>query len=212
MRWRVSHRFDPIGARIADRHYSRQTIGSPQFVGSGSDVVLLAPTEGEATALWVTKWQKFVRTEWWVNAWVCSLFRNEGAGLSSELVTEATAATRAGWGDPPENGFVTFVNADRTRRKRDPGRCFRKAGWKEVGLTGGGLIVLRLHPADFPPPAEPSGYQGSLMPRPRSWRNSLSTSITERAESIDGDAPSLPVGNEGGSTPTSALDLFGDAA
>lgn len=208
MRWRVSHRFDPIGARIADRHYSRQTIGSPQFVGSGSDVVLLAPCEGEATALWVTKWQRFVRTEWWVNTWVCSLFRNEGAGLSSELVTEAVAATRSVWGNPPECGFTTFVNAEKTRHKRDPGRCFRKAGWREVGRSGGGLIVLRLLLEDFPAPEAPAGQQASMMPRSRDWRNQLSN----RAESIDSDAPSDQLG-EGGAIPTSVLpDLFGDAA
>lgn len=210
MRWRVSHRFDPIGARIADRHYSRQTIGSPQFVGSGSDVVLLAPSEGEARALWVTKWQKFVRTEWWLHTWVCSLFRNEGAGLSSELITEAVAATRSAWGEPPENGFTTFVSAEKTRHKRDPGRCFRKAGWRVVGATGGGLVVLRLFVEDFPAAEAPSGQQASMMPRHRDWRNVMSDN--QRAESIDGDAPCSPVGNEGGSNPTSALNLFGDAA
>src|SRR5690606_30212081 len=95
VRWRVSNRCDPLGARLADRHYSRQKPGTPQFVGNGSSVVLLAPQSGDPCALWVTKWQKYVRTEWWLDAWVCSLFRNEGCGLASELVTEAVAATRA---------------------------------------------------------------------------------------------------------------------
>jgi hypothetical protein len=206
MRWRVSNRFDPQGAALADRHYSRGTVGSPQFVGSGSDVVLIAPLEGSPQALWVTKWQKYVRTPWWVDAWICSLFRNEGAGLSSELITEATAATCAVWGDPPPRGFVTFVNADKTRTKRDPGRCFRKAGWKEVGRTNGGLIVLMLAPSDFPAPVAPAGYQNSFVPQVRDWRNVMS----DRAESIDSDASGYHP-DQGGASPTSALpSLFDD--
>jgi hypothetical protein len=182
MRWSVSHRFDPRGARFADRHYSRQKPGTPQFVGNGSGVVLIAPRLGEVRGLWVTKWQRFVRTEWWLDTWVCSLFRNEGLGLSSELITEAVAATRAVWGDPPRNGFTTFVDAQKTRRKRDPGRCYRKAGWNEVGETKAGLIVLRLSCDDFPEPAEPIGYQRTLLDVPKSWANVLSQNLTNEPE------------------------------
>jgi hypothetical protein len=30
--WQQSDRFDPVAAHLADRHYNRRTIGSPQFV------------------------------------------------------------------------------------------------------------------------------------------------------------------------------------
>jgi hypothetical protein len=33
---RKSHRFDPVGVALADRHYSRQKPGSPQFMPPGS--------------------------------------------------------------------------------------------------------------------------------------------------------------------------------
>ena len=177
MRWRVSNRSDPIGARMADRHYSRQKPGTPQFVGSGSDVVLIAPPDGNAKALWVTKWQKYVRTPWWKDAWVCSLFRNEGAGLSSELVTEAVQATMAVWGGPPPGGFVTFVDSDKTKPKAHPGYCYRVAGWEHVGHTGQGLYVLRLAPDDFPEPVEPFHFQRSLVPPDRTWVNKLSDNL-----------------------------------
>lgn len=177
MRWRMSNRFDPFGARMADRHYSRQKPGTPQFTGNGSTVVLLAPQLGEASALWVTKWQRFVRTEWWLDAWVCSLFRNEGAGLSSELIAEAVAATAAIWGAPPANGFVTFVDPTRTKHKRDPGRCFRKAGWAPVGHTKAGLLVLRLPASAFPDAAEPHEYQRPLIENVRDWTNVMSRSV-----------------------------------
>lgn len=52
-------------------------------------------------------------------------------------------------------GMITFVDARKVRRKRDPGRCFRKAGFREVGATKGGLIALQLLPHEMPAP-EPS--------------------------------------------------------
>jgi len=87
-----SHRFDIRALPLADRHYSRRKIGSPQFVKPGSNIVLL--TEA-ADALWVTSWPdgQYVRHAW-PGAWECSFFRNEGDVLSSELITEAVAITR----------------------------------------------------------------------------------------------------------------------
>ncbi len=78
------------------------------------------------------------------------MFRNEGAGLSSELIRQAVAATRAYWGEPPSLGMVSFVDANEVRRKRDPGRCFRKAGWKHVGHTKGGLLAFQQLPSAMP--------------------------------------------------------------
>jgi hypothetical protein len=70
--------------------------------------------------------------------------------LSSELVRQAVQATKWYWGDPPPLGMVTFVDTTKVRRKRDWGRCYRKAGWHEVGKTKGGLIVLQILPDEMP--------------------------------------------------------------
>jgi hypothetical protein len=160
MRWRLSHKFDPSALPLANRHYNRRKIGSPQFVPPGRSVVLLTP---EADALWVSSWPfaEYVRHAW-PGAWVCSCFRNESEHLSSELITEAVAATRSVWPDVPDLGMVTFVDADKTRRKRDPGRCFRRAGWKHVGFTKGGLWALQLTPGSMPDPREAIGTQSVL--------------------------------------------------
>jgi hypothetical protein len=146
-RWFLSNRFDRRALPLADRHYNRRAVGSPQFVPPGRCLVLL--TE-DADALWVTSYPfaQFVRHAW-AGAMVCSLFRNESQHLSSELIREAVAATRAVW-EPPPLGMVTFVDASKTRRKRDPGRCYVKAGWKRVGFTKGGLIALQLLPDEWP--------------------------------------------------------------
>jgi hypothetical protein len=115
-------------------------------------------------ALWVTSWPfaEYVRHAW-PGAWVCSLFRNEGPLLSSDLIREAVAATRAVFGEPPELGMVTFVNAAKVRRKRDPGRCYLRAGWHVIGKTAGGLVALRLLPSEMPAAVEPIGYQARLL-------------------------------------------------
>ncbi len=148
MNWRLSHRADVRALPIADRHYNRQKIGSPQFVPPGRCIVLL--TEN-ADALWVTSWPfaEYVKHAW-AGAWMCSCFRNESPVLSSELISEAVALTRGIYGEPPPLGFVTFVDESKTRKKRDPGRCYRKAGWKPCGYTKGGLFALQLLPNQMP--------------------------------------------------------------
>jgi hypothetical protein len=162
MPWRRSTRGDKRALPLADRHYNRQKIGSPQFVPPGRCLVLLTD---DADALWVTSWPiaAYVKHAW-AGAMVCSLFRNEGDRLSSELITAAMAATRAHWPDLPPMGMVTFVDPDKTRRKRDPGRCYRRAGWTPVGHTAGGLVALQLLPADWPAPIEARPKFGTEIP------------------------------------------------
>lgn len=151
MIWTLSHRGDPGACRIADRHYNRQKVGAPQFVPPGRCLVLMSVC---GKALWVTSWPLAAFTKHrWAGAWVNSLFRNEGAGLSSDLIRQAVAATRHRW-PPPDIGLVTFVDRAKVRPKRDPGYCYLRAGFEPAGTTEGGLIALRLTP-DRMPPAEP---------------------------------------------------------
>jgi hypothetical protein len=189
MRWRESWRADPSGRRIADNHYNRQKIGADQFVPPGRCIVLVIHdrTDPEA-ALWVTSWPfpEYVKHAW-PGAWVCSAFRNQArdsAGrathLSSELIIEALAATRFYWEPPPE-GIITFIDPEKTKRKRDPGRCFRRAGFHVSGeapaggqarpvcicegkppTTEGGLVALHMARWQFPLACAPHGSQASL--------------------------------------------------
>lgn len=142
--WRRSDRFDPAALGLADRHYNRQKPGSPQFVPPGRCFVLLT---ADRTALWVTSWPfaEYVRHAW-PGAWVNSLFRNEGDHLSSDLIRLAVAHTRAEWPVAPDLGMISFIDAKKTRRKRDPGRCYRKAGWSHVGFTKAGLYAFQQLP------------------------------------------------------------------
>lgn len=158
MRWRESHRADKRALELADRHYNRQKPGSPQYVPPGACVCLWMPG-----AVWTTSWPlaEYVKHAW-PGAWVNSLFRNEGAGLSSELIMEAVAATRWYW-QPPEIGIVTFVNPDKVRHKRDPGRCYKKAGWKRVADTAAGLWTYQLLPDAMPLAEQPLDVTGDLF-------------------------------------------------
>lgn len=157
--WRWSYRADPRALPLADRHYNRQTIGAPQFVPPGRCVVYLTDA---ADALWVTSWPlpEYVQHAW-AGAMVNSLFRRESGPLASDLIVAATAATRAWWPDLPPLGIVTFVDPMKTRRKRDPGRCYRRAGWTHVGHTAAGLLTFQLRPEDWPDPLPARPQHGS---------------------------------------------------
>lgn len=175
MLWRRSYRADPLALPLADRHYNRQRPGTPQFVPPGRCLVLLTPGRD---ALWVSSWPfaEFVRHEW-AGAWLCSCFRNESPHLSSDLIAQAESVTRHVWGDPPPLGMVTFVDTTKTRRKRDPGRCFLRAGWRYAGhrksrddcpaclargypcgTTKGGLVALIRDPEAAPAPEPADEY------------------------------------------------------
>lgn len=159
-RWRLSHRADPAALPLADRHYNRQKPGTPQFVPPGRCLVLLT---AETDALWVSSWPfaEYVRHAW-AGAWICSCFRNESDSLSSELIRQAVAVTRWRWQEVPALGMVTFIDPRKVRRKRDFGRCYRKAGWQPCGNTKGGLVALQLLPDAMPEAMPPQGAQMEL--------------------------------------------------
>lgn len=147
MKWHMSNRADPEARVLADRHYNRQKVGAPQFVPPGRCLVLKTQP---ADAFWVTSWPfaEYVKHAW-AGAWVCSAFRNESKHLSSELIRDALAATVAFFGPAPV-GMVTFVDESKTRRKKDPGYCYLKAGFSPAGRTKAGLVALYMAPWEMP--------------------------------------------------------------
>jgi len=162
MNWTLSHRFDRRALPLADRHYNRRKPGTPQFAAPGRTFVLLTPA---ADAVWVSSWP-YADMAWheWAGAWVNTIFRNEGAVLSSVLIAEAVQATRWRWGQPPPLAYpiVTFINVKRVRPKRHPGYCYLMAGWEQIGMTKKGLHVLGLAAAKMPFPQAPVDAQLQL--------------------------------------------------
>lgn len=151
MLWSKRHRGDLDSRLIADQHYNRQKPGTPQFVPPGRCLVLYRPG-----ALWVTSWPfaEYVKHAW-PGAWVCSCFRRESGPLASDLIKDAVSATRWFFGDPPDLGFITFVDSRRIRADGQPGYCYVKAGWQKAGFTKGGLHALQLLPENMPAPKQP---------------------------------------------------------
>jgi hypothetical protein len=153
--WRPSHRFDPRGVALADRHYSRQKVGSPQFMPAGSCRVLIAENSKAVFGMSYPK-AEYVKHAW-AGAWVISIFRNEEAGpLASDMVRDAMAIMQTLYA-VPEIGCVTFVHPKKVRGVMERGElvkgfCFKKAGFRAVGETKKGLIAWQMLPREMPAP------------------------------------------------------------
>lgn len=166
MIWCRSNRADPAARSLADRHYNRQKVGSPQFVPPGRCLVLLSNCE---RAFWVTSFPfaEYVKHAW-AGAWMCSAFRNEGAGVASDMITEAVAATRHYFGEPPAQGMITFIDQNKVRpvkrrHKQVWGLTYMRAGWRHVGFTKSGLMAWQILPEDMPSAAPANPPIGAFL-------------------------------------------------
>jgi hypothetical protein len=155
MIWRPSHRFHTPARLLADRHYSRQKPGSPQFMPAGSCRVLIAANQKAVFGLSFPK-PEFVKHAW-AGAWVTSIFRNEDAGpLASDMIREAMAIMQTLY-EVPALGCVTFVDPKKVRGVHRRGElvkgfCFMMAGFRAVGETKKGLIAWQMLPDAMPAP------------------------------------------------------------
>lgn len=138
--WQVRDKSDGAANALADRHYSRRRPGSGQVGPPGRKLVLVSPDE---RAVWLTHWPKAEYAMDGLDAWRCSIFRNEGDVLSSDLILAAMALTEALWDERPNDGWVTWVDT-RKVASRNPGYCFLRAGWlRDRAWTHRYLIRLR---------------------------------------------------------------------
>lgn len=139
--WYAVNRCDPRAYALYARHYSAaknapyRQAGNTNVAGSGSTMVLLT-LDCKALFVWLRNSVERLDHQAGIS---CSVFRNEGAVLSSELIREADAMADVRW--PGERHF-TYVDAGQVRPKRDPGRCFIRAGWRVCGQSQRGLILL----------------------------------------------------------------------
>lgn len=164
MIWAMSHRADVFSREIADRHYNRQKVGSPQFAPPGRCLVLKSQHDPIGGAFWITSWPyaRFVKHRW-AGAMVCSAFRNEGGGKASEMIVQAVQATVAYYGEPPIQGLVTFLDRDKVApiKRRGVlkwGYTWEQAGFEDVGETEGGLMAFKLFPCNFPDAEPPINF------------------------------------------------------
>lgn len=109
--------------RSAKSRKRRQERGSLQIMGPCERLVLMTPCRRALFA-----WRKHQIRDDGQTGVECSIFRNEGAGLSSDLIRAADVIADQRW--PGERHF-TFVNP-RAVANSNPGRCFVRAGWRYV--------------------------------------------------------------------------------
>lgn len=135
---------------LADRHYSRQTVGDRQFMPPGRAIVI---RNAEGTLVFGWNWQYPEKRKDRQEGYCCSIFRNESGRLSSEVILEAEKIAFEKWGG---QRMFTYVNPAKLgiRKRRGaeycpypPGRCFYEAGWHFVGISPGGLHLLAKEPS-----------------------------------------------------------------
>ncbi len=122
-------KFDVESAMLADNHYSRQKIGSPQFMPPGRTMVL-RNNDGTIVFGWLHQEIHDDHQE----GFNCSIFRNESRRLSSEVILEAEAIVWKEWGRKRLFSYVdpTALRQpiQKYRKAKTPGKCFFAAGWK----------------------------------------------------------------------------------
>lgn len=133
--WERTTKFDPECAAIADRHYSRRTIGSPQFMPPGQTIVLKAP--GALWGWWRPHPDCGIKAMNGLDGWTCTIFRNESGVLSSLLVLDAERFIT----DCGPSGLITYV-WDKKIRSCNPGACFKAAGYRRTGRSADGRKTL----------------------------------------------------------------------
>lgn len=139
----------------AGPHYSRRTPGSKTFTGVGQEIVLVTEC---GRAVWACVRQKTPMARGTGSSrgrdgqtdararyiWRNMLFRNLGAGLSSELIQSATARTYEEWawryGALPEERLRTEIEI-RSVRSKNPGYCYLMAGWIRDRVVRGKLYL-----------------------------------------------------------------------
>lgn len=131
--WYITKDGDRTCLALYLRHYSaaKRPRGKrmAQMVGPGEHIVLRT---GDGDAVFV--WRKYIDdTEPHQDGVECSLFRNEGPILSSQLIRQADAIADFCW---PGQRHYTKVNPQAVR-SRNPGFCFVAAGWRRCGMTKG---------------------------------------------------------------------------
>ena len=127
--------FDQECRLLADRHYSRRTVGAKQFCYSGRKLVL---RNAEGTVLFVWMFPDPTMRMDGQTGYNCAIFRNESSRRSSDIILEAEALAFEKWGP---GRLYTYVNPGKIASV-NPGYCFKCAGWNYVRQSASGQHLL----------------------------------------------------------------------
>lgn len=142
--WQVTKKTDDSCRQLADRHYSRQTVGAVNFCRPGRNYVLRTL---EANSVWVSYYSKYRDDKF--DAIECTLFRNESSYLSSELILLASLMSFQHFGESAPKTIITYVKADSVKSS-NAGYCYLKAGYRKLKHTSSrGLLTYEISYEDL---------------------------------------------------------------
>lgn len=127
--------FDAECAALADRHYSRRTVGARQFAYNGRKLVL---RDAVGLVLFVWMFPEAALRMDGQAGYNNAIFRNESTRRSSEIILEAEGLAVEKWGP---NRAYTYIDP-RAVQSVNPGYCFKVAGWTRVGYSKDGKHLL----------------------------------------------------------------------
>jgi hypothetical protein len=130
---------------LADRHYSRRTVGARQFSYSGRKLVL---RNSEGSVLWVWMFPDPDKRMDGQLGYNCALFRNESRRRASEIILEAEAWAFEKWGPARVYTYIDPAKICVLKRRGVPvpGFCFLKAGWQFVREIRRGKLLFAKEP------------------------------------------------------------------
>lgn len=132
MTWVVVPKFDRRAAALADGHYSRRKVGSPQFMPPGQTLVLLSTDGLQVFGWWRPHPRSGIRAMNGLDGWTCSIYRRvAGERASSAILAAELALVESGRGCGPD-GLLTYV-WDAKVASANPGYCFKVAGYHVAG-------------------------------------------------------------------------------
>jgi hypothetical protein len=143
--WNRVGKFEGYAAELADRHYSRRTVGSPQFMPPGETVVLYHP-DGAVFGWWRPHPSSGIKQMNGLDGWTCTIFRNETGLRASDLILSAEEFLRGKTCGP--DGLLTYV-WDKKIKSDNPGYCFKMAGYKAKGRSADNKKTLLHKPFEL---------------------------------------------------------------
>lgn len=147
--WTVTTKADQRPRMLADRHYTRQSVGHPMWTRPGwNQILYLEQKNGRAAVFcwWRPKWESGIKgTERkdGLRCIECAIFRNETRHRSSDLIRQAVKmvgtwehAKDVEWPDGLITGVSSSATAGGRSKEHLPGHCFREAGWVDFEHPG----------------------------------------------------------------------------
>lgn len=123
--WQQRSKRDPAALALFDRHYSCQTHPPGEIGPPGRKLVFVTPCE---RAVWCSHWPYPELAMDGLDAYRNCVFRREGGPKASTLIEAAMQMTVAAWGEPPADGWVTWIEVNKVN-SANPGYCYKQAGW-----------------------------------------------------------------------------------